>query len=199
MNALGVDFQVVPPDINEDEARKDFGEPEGLVRNLALAKAKTVAVDHPNAYILGADTTVCLSGIIFSKPYDDQNAKDMLIALRGKPHRVVTGLALLMPDGETSFVSHTSTTVLMRTYSEEEIDQYISTQSSLDKSGAYGIQDVDFHPGMPVNGCYFNVVGLPLCAAYELLRQAAIIPTVDLNVAKACISHRCPFAGLGKA
>ena len=120
----------------------------------------------------------------------------MLIALRGKPHRVVTGIALLPPHPSEAIVAHVNTSVLMRPYSDDDIDAYIATGSPTDKAGAYGIQDTDFHPAAPVNGCYFNVVGLPLCAVSEMLRQVGFPPVVDLDIASACISHRCPFAGL---
>lgn len=197
MKALGVDFQVCPAAIDEEKLHREVKTPEELAQKLALAKARAVYDEHPGSVVLGADTLVCLGSRIFGKPADAREAREMLLALRGRPHRVITGLALVGPGAMTQMVAHVGTSVLMRSYSEEEMAVYIASGSPLDKAGAYGIQDVNFHPAAPVNGCYFNVVGLPICATSELLRQVGIKPRIELGVASACISHRCPFAGLG--
>ena len=197
MDALGVKYEIVPADIDEASLLDQAAGPEDAARRLALSKAEAVAKLHPEAHVFAADTVVCLSSRIFGKPADEQEATDMLKALRGKPHRVVTGLALLPPGPSDPIVAHTNTSVLMRPYTDEEIDAYVATGSPMDKAGAYGVQDTEFHPAAPVNGCYFNVVGLPLCSASEMLRQAGFPPVVDLRVAAACVSHRCPFAGFG--
>ncbi len=197
MKALGVDFQVCPAAIDEEKLRREVKTPEELAQKLALAKAQAVCDENPGSVVLGADTLVCLGSRIFGKPADAQEAREMLLALRGRPHRVITGLALITPGAMTPLVAHVGTSVLMRSYSDDEMAAYIASGGPLDKAGAYGVQDVDFHPAAPVNGCYFNVVGLPLCAASEILRQVGIRPRVDLDVTSACVSHRCPFAGLG--
>ena len=196
MDALGIPYEVCPADIDEASLLTSSARPEDLAHRIALAKAEAIAHLRPEAHVLAADTIVCLGRHIFGKPSDETEARDMLHALRGKPHRVVTGIALLPPRPADSIVAHVNTSVLMRPYSDDEIDAYIATGSPMDKAGAYGIQDTDFHPAAPVNGCYFNVVGLPLCAASEMLRQVGFPPLVDLDVASACVSHRCPFAGL---
>lgn len=196
MDALGIPYEVCPADIDEASLIISSARPEDVAHRIALAKAEAVALLRPDAHILAADTIVCLGSRIFGKPADEQEAKEMLIALRGRPHRVVTGIALIPPHPSDPIVAHVSTSVLMRAYADDEIDAYIATGAPMDKAGAYGIQDTDFHPAAPVNGCYFNVVGLPLCAASEMLRQIGFPPLVDLDVAAACISHRCPFAGL---
>ena len=196
MDALGIPYEVCPADIDEASLLTSSARPEDLAHRIALAKAEAIAHLRPEAHVLAADTIVCLGRHIFGKPSDEKEARDMLHALRGKPHRVVTGIALLPPRPADPIVAHVNTSVLMRPYSDEEIDAYIATGSPMDKAGAYGIQDTDFHPAAPVNGCYFNVVGLPLCAASEMLRQVGFPPLVDLDVASACVSHRCPFAGL---
>ena len=197
MDALGIPYEVCPADIDEASLLTSSVRPEDVAHRIALAKAEAVSGLRPDAHVLAADTIVCLGRHIFGKPTDEQEARDMLVALRGKPHRVVTGIALLPPKPADPIVAHVNTSVLMRPYSDDEIDAYIATGSPMDKAGAYGIQDTDFHPAAPVNGCYFNVVGLPLCAVSEMLRQVGFPPVVDLDVASACVSHRCPFAGLG--
>lgn len=196
MDALGISYEVCPADIDEASLLTSSAKPEDLAHRIALAKAEAVAQLRPRAHVLAADTIVCLGRHIFGKPSGEREARDMLVALRGKPHRVVSGIALLPPHPSDPVVAHVNTSVLMRPYSDEEIDAYIATGSPMDKAGAYGIQDTGFHPAAPVNGCYFNVVGLPLCAVSEMLRQVGFPPVVDLDVASACVSHRCPFAGL---
>ena len=196
MDALGIPYEVCPADIDEASLLTSSARPEDLAHRIALAKAEAIAHLRPEAHVLAADTIVCLGRHIFGKPSDEKEARDMLHVLRGKPHRVVTGIALLPPRPADPIIAHVNTSVLMRPYSDDEIDAYIATGSPMDKAGAYGIQDTDFHPAAPVNGCYFNVVGLPLCAASEMLRQVGFPPLVDLDVASACVSHRCPFAGL---
>ncbi len=197
MDALGIPYEVCPADIDEASLLSSSSRPEDLAHRIALAKAEAVAKLRPEAHILAADTIVCLSSRVFGKPQDQREAREMLVALRGKPHRVVTGIALLPPHPSDPIVAHVNTSVLMRPYTNEEIEAYIATGSPMDKAGAYGIQDTGFHPAAPVNGCYYNVVGLPLCAASEMLRQVGFPPVVDLAAASACVSHRCPFAGLG--
>ena len=197
MKALGIDFQVYPAAIDEEKLHREVKNPEELVQKLALAKAQAVYDEHPSSVVLGADTLVCLGSRIFGKPADAQEARAMLLALRGRPHRVTTGLALITPGAMAPLVVHVGTSVLMRSYSDDEIAAYIASGAALDKAGAYGIQDVEFHPAAPVNGCYFNVVGLPICATSELFRQVGITPRINLGVTSACISHRCPFVGLG--
>ena len=196
MDALGIPYEVCPADIDEASLLTSSARPEDVAHRIALAKAEAVAQLRPDAHVLAADTIVCLGSRIFGKPTDEQEARDMLSALRGRPHRVVTGIAFLPPRPSDPIVAHVNTSVLMRPYTDDEIEAYLATGSPMDKAGAYGIQDTEFHPAAPVNGCYFNVVGLPLCAASEMLRQVGFPPLVDLDVASACISHRCPFAGL---
>lgn len=196
MDAVGISYEVCPADIDESSLLDSSARPEDLAHRIALAKAEAVSLLRPDDHVLAADTIVCLGSRIFGKPADDQEARNMLTALRGRPHRVVTGIALIPPHPAEPIVAHVNTSVLMRRYTDEEMEAYIATGSPMDKAGAYGIQDTDFHPAAPVNGCYFNVVGLPLCTVSEMLRQVGLRPVVDLDVASACISHRCPFAGL---
>ena len=98
MDALGVNYEIVPADIDEASLLDQATGPEDAARRLALSKAEAVAKVRPEAHVLAADTVVCLSSRIFGKPVDEQEATEMLKALRGKPHRVVTGLALLPPE-----------------------------------------------------------------------------------------------------
>lgn len=112
--------------------------------------------------MLGADTVVVLDDVILGKPADDADATAMLAALRGRAHRVLTGVALAVA-GEIAWSSVVETTVWMRAYGADEVERYVRSGRPLDKAGAYGIQDTDFRPVERIAGCFANVVGLPLC------------------------------------
>jgi MAF protein len=178
LGALGISFRIVVADI--DESAHSGETPEALAVRLAVTKACTVATrvtasngrsdvqPTDDAVILAADTVVALGGSILGKPSDEAEALSMLSALRGRPHRVVTGLALVAA-GEVAWSSSMQTTVWMRSYGQDEIAAYIASGRPLDKAGAYGIQDADFQPVERIDGCYTNVVGLPLCEVARAL------------------------------
>jgi septum formation protein len=173
LGALGISYRVVAADIDErllpDEA------PDALVRRLAETKALAVAgrLGHEErSQVLAADTEVAWQGSVLGKPADPEHARTMLLALRARPHTVLTGLALAR--GESVVWSRVvETAVWMRAYADDEIERYIASGRPLDKAGAYGIQDAAFHPVERIEGCYTNVVGLPLCEVSRALRGVA--------------------------
>ncbi|HKZ50732.1 MAG TPA: Maf family protein [Dehalococcoidia bacterium] len=182
LGRLGLPFAVEPSAL-EEETPGGVMEPAVLAQELALAKAQKVAARWPGAIIVAADTLVVDGGDILGKPRDAtggpqarggrvlEDAAAMLRRLRGREHRVVTGVAVVEPGGHrtAALVSR----VFMRPYSEEEIAAYVASGAPLDKAGAYGIQDA-FQPAAACHGCYLNVVGLPLCALVELLRPLGL-------------------------
>jgi MAF protein len=135
--------------------------------------------------VLAADTVVVLDDSILGKPADDAEAIAMLNALRGRVHRVLTGVAVAM-DGEVVRTCVTETRVWMRAYGADEVERYIRSGIPFDRAGAYGIQDVEFRPVERIEGCYTNVVGLPLCevrrgiTALDPSREAAGLPEGEL-------------------
>jgi septum formation protein len=129
--------------------------------NVALVKARSI--DPAHQVIVAADTVVALDGQSLGKPSDAAAAHDMLRQLRGRPHDVLTGV-VLRTSGAREWAAVISTQVVMRSYSDAEIDSYIQRDEPFDKAGAYAIQDADFAPVERLEGCYLNVVGLPLCA-----------------------------------
>ena len=139
---------------------------------LALEKAEAVAKVAGQKTVVAADTVVIHRGTIMGKPRDADEAQQMLRRLRGEEHVVVTGVAVL--SGGRSHVGHAATTVTMRNYSDEELAAYIASGDALDKAGAYGIQDPLFAPAAEVDGCYLNVVGLPLCTLTRMLKEAGV-------------------------
>jgi septum formation protein len=159
------DFDIIPARGEE----KGEGSPEELVKSLARHKAEEVS-RLPSAKgkaVLGADTIVVSpDGEVLGKPKDEQDAFKMLSALSGKKHRVLTGVCLILPNGETQTRAET-TDVFFQTLSEEEIKKYIASGSPMDKAGAYGIQDGGLV--RRIEGSYTNVVGLPVELCREML------------------------------
>ncbi len=162
LKQVGLPFQVEKSNFREFPPAH-----EREVVELALAKAKSVQPRFPGELILGADTIVLFKGEIFGKPRDAAEAAAMLAALSGNVHRVVTAMALLQ--GEKTFTAKEETRVFMRPFAVEEIEAYLATGEPFDKAGAYGIQGRGAVLVERIEGCYFNVVGLPLsCLALGL-------------------------------
>ena len=183
---LDVPFEATSPDIDEAAAPEES--PEDTVRRLALSKARAIAERNPNRPVIGADTLVVLEGRVLAKPADAAQARRMLTSLRGRVHRVVTGVALV--DGATgkSIVAVHESRVLMRNYSASEIDQYIAAGSPFDKAGGYGVQDQSLNPVSHVEGCRANVLGLPLCTMARLLKDAGF-NIESLSLPPECQKH----------
>ena len=113
-----------------------------------------------NALIVGADTVVCIDGLILGKPADPAEAAQMLAQLSGRQHRVYTGLSVVCSQRESSGCEMTS--VQMKALSQQDINTYISSGEPFDKAGSYGIQGRAGRFIESIEGCYYNVVGLPL-------------------------------------
>jgi len=171
LKQLGFDFEVLVSNI--DETNHSDLSPESHVKVLAFEKARHVAdaVKVP-AIILGSDTIVVLDGEVLNKPVDAQDAERILKKLSGRTHKVFTGIALIDLPSNNYKTEFQETEVTFRSLTEEEIKAYISTGSPMDKAGAYGIQD-DFGAVFvsKVNGCYYNIVGLPLEMLYSSLKS----------------------------
>lgn len=157
----GVPFSVLSSAVDETPLSNE--EPAALVLRLANAKAELAAARAVGpAIVIGADTTVVCDGKILNKPQSLEEAREMLQLLSGRTHSVLTGVALIrLPHNQRRQFTE-STLVQFRAISEDELSAYLSTNESFDKAGAYAIQG---HAGrfIPrIEGCYFNVVGLPL-------------------------------------
>jgi MAF protein len=141
-----------------------------------------------NALIITADTTVLLNDQQLGKPRDAAHARELLLALRGRWHRVITGVVVsTLIDGQIATRGKSCTTpVLMRAYSDAELDEYIATGDPMDKAGAYGIQHPQFQPTEKIDGCYLNVVGLPLCVLVDLLAEFGVQPAIDMSTHDLC-------------
>jgi MAF protein len=161
----GFDFEVDPSGVDEPEVQDP--RPDEVALRLARSKAAAVSSRHPGRITLGADTVVVLEGRMLGKPADGEDAARTLRLLRDRTHSVITGVAI---EGERGRAGGTRTThVTMRSYTDSEVSSYVASGSPMDKAGAYGVQDLPFKPAAQVDGCYLNVVGLPVCLLSELL------------------------------
>jgi len=169
----GYTFEVHPADISEDPSPNE--DPIAYVTRLAREKAQAVynelsqssASFADTLTVLGADTTVTLDNQILGKPSDATDAARMLRLRSGRAHRVITGIALV--SATSTQVAAEVTTVNFLTLSDEEIEAYIATGEPMDKAGAYAIQGRAARWIPRIEGCYFNVVGLPTALVSSLL------------------------------
>ncbi len=156
---LGWEFRVEPSLVAEK--KMDGEAPEHLVRRLAFEKASEVSARSPGNWVVGADTVVAIGGAVLGKPKDEADAAAMLRRLAGATHSVFTGVALIAPDGR-SMSETEETKVTFRPLDDAEIAAYVACGESMDKAGAYAIQGRGTLLASHIDGCYFNVVGLPL-------------------------------------
>ncbi len=173
LHALGLDFQVQTPGIDEDPSPDEGA--ASLVQRLALAKATRCRESHPRALVLAADTVVVVEGSageeLLGKPTDPAAARSMLRRLSGRQHLVLTGMALAGPEGVTAQqLARTQVTFLR--LSDALIDWYVSTGEAYDKAGAYGVQGCAALFVSRLEGSWTNVVGLPLDLLEILFRDA---------------------------
>jgi len=170
LREAGIAFEALP--VHVDESRCDNEPPTDLVRRLAEAKARVAAerADGP-AIVVGADTEVVVDGLVLGKPASAEDAAQMLRQLSGRTHEVVTGLAVMrLPDRATRREQEI-TRVTFAPLSEKEIEDYVASGEPFDKAGGYAIQGRGGRFVTQVEGCYFNVVGLPLARLYRILRE----------------------------
>lgn len=176
---LGLLFVAEPADV--DETPLDGEHPIALAIRLAESKARTVAERFRGGrrLIVAADTVVALGDRLLGKPEDDVDAWRMLDVLRDGPHDVHSAVSVLDTADGSLRTQVSSTIVVMRPYSDAEIDAYVATGDPLDKAGAYAIQHPTFNPAAAIEGCLSGVVGLPLGVLADLLAEAGVdVPPV---------------------
>lgn len=173
LREAGIAFESCATQI--DEAALPGETPHAMVARLAEAKARSAAAQIDagtrECIIVGADTTVVLDGEILGKPGDSAHAREMLAKLSGRTHHVLTGIFLVRLPGNTTRAAVENSAVTFAPLAEKEIDAYVATGEPLGKAGAYAIQGLAGRYIPRIEGCYFNVVGLPLARLYALLRE----------------------------
>ncbi len=163
LEQVGLQFEAIPSEIEETYIGEDPGE---LARKASALKAAAVSSLRPEAAVVAADTLVVVKDRVLGKPQGPQEARTMLAELSGREHRVITGVTVRW--GEKERTGSRETRVRFRTLGPDEIDRYVATGEPLDKAGAYGIQGRGILLVESLEGCYTNVVGLPLGLLREL-------------------------------
>jgi len=165
LRQIGLSFRPVKSPYQEPPLRE-----ENMVKEVALAKAEAVFLLYPGSLVLGADTAVVCEGTILGKPRNAYEAANMLTLLSGKTHRVITAVALVEKDRKR--VEQEETKVFFREIDEDEIIAYAASQEPYDKAAGYGIQEKGAVFVKRLEGCYFNVVGLPIALLVKMLKES---------------------------
>ncbi|MBW1987916.1 MAG: septum formation protein Maf [Deltaproteobacteria bacterium] len=173
LEQAGITFSVLAPKASEETG--PGMDPEQAAMELAARKAAAVAVDHPESWVLGADTMVVLGKDILGKPLDEDDAKRMITLLSGRTHRVITGYCLQCLARGRTITEAVTTRVTFRKLFPGEIEWYVSTGKAMDKAGAYGIQGPGAFMVKRLEGSYTNVVGLPLGEVVERLIAEGVL------------------------
>jgi septum formation protein len=171
--ALGASFDVVVAQVLEDE--DPLLDPRVMVARNSALKADNVAALHPEAWVLGADTTVFIDGHALNKPADMDAARAMLRRLSGREHTVFTGVALRHAGREVSEDMGVASDVEFRVLTEADIDWYLERVHVLDKAGGYGIQDHGERLVAARRGSLSNIIGLPQDEVRELLTRHGVL------------------------
>jgi MAF protein len=171
LRQCGIDCEVRSANI--EETRRAGEAPDAMALRLAREKAREAGRDlkGSEAWILAADTVVADGREVLGKPRDAAVAGEYLQRLRGREHKVITGVCLLHSPSGKEFTAVETTGVRMREYSAAEMETYLASGDGMDKAGAYAIQDPAFRPVESLAGCYTNVVGFPVCRVYDLLER----------------------------
>src|SRR3989304_4052861 len=172
LERIGLKFEVEPSNY-EEGISSELG-PHELAKSLSLEKAKLVAQNHKNTLVIAADTFIVFESRILGKPRTETEAKEMLKTMNGKPHSVITGFTIIDTDSNKALSRSVETKVHLRQLSSNEIDAYVRSKEPLDKAGAYAIQGLGAVIVEKIEGDFFNVIGLPLSALTESLKEFGV-------------------------
>ena len=178
LRQMGIWFEVIVSDEVEPEFDSSCGSPARFAERTARLKMDSVAARFEGRLILAADTLVVVDNVVLGKPGDAMEAEEMLFALAGRTHEVVTGVAVgcVGNEGSLSVVNHASTRVTFAPLDAATVRAYIATGEPMDKAGAYGIQGKGACLVSHIEGCHFNVVGLPIRLVTDMLEHFRITP-----------------------
>jgi MAF protein len=190
LKKLGIKFKVLPSRIREKRNPGNLSY-AGLVKKNALAKAQEVAGSIKSGVVIGADTIVVQDKKIFGKPRNLKDAKAMLKQISRKPQWLYTGVAVIDKDSDKTLVSCEKTKIYMDSLSDAEIDKYFRKDSPLGKAGSFDIQGEGAIFIRRIEGCFYNVVGLPLRTLYRMLRRMGL----NIFIFASCILCLATFSG----
>lgn len=177
LTQMGIPFRVEPSDAESTTVVTNLT-PAEQARTLALAKARDVAGRYPDAVVLAADTIVVVDRQVLGKPAGAEEARQMLARLAGREHQVITGVAIIHQAAGRQVVVHEVTRVWIRPLGANQIEWYVRSGEPLDKAGAYAIQGLAAALVERIDGCYYNVVGLPLSRVVRLLEEQFDLPVL---------------------
>ncbi|HHW23291.1 MAG TPA: septum formation protein Maf [Clostridiaceae bacterium] len=174
LKLINLDFEVMPANINEES--EGFNDAGKYVMEMSKRKALYVAKKlkgkaAEGTYVLGADTVVSIDGIILGKPTDKNHAFRMLKLMENRWHEVITGLTLVNVNTMKCRTDSEMTKVKISSYPKGFLDRYLSTREPYDKAGSYGIQGLGSLMVECIEGCYFNVMGLPVFRLSRMLEK----------------------------
>lgn len=170
---LGVPFEVITAQVTEHE--ESSTDPRVMVAHNAALKADWVAERHPDAFVLGADTTVFLDGHALNKPRDPADARAMLRRLSGRTHTVFTGLAVRRRQDALSIDEGVASEVTFKVLDEATIESYLARVPTLDKAGGYAIQEHSELIVAGYRGSFTNIVGLPIETTKQILTRCGLL------------------------
>jgi septum formation protein len=173
LKQVGLEFSVIPSSFDENSVTMTT--PEPYARILAENKARVVSENHPEQWVIGADTIVVIDNKVLGKPGSDGEAREMLLRLSGKTHQVLTGYCVCCKSRNRSYSETVTTDVRFKNLSTAEIEWYIHTGEPFDKAGSYAIQGLGTFIVKCINGSYTNVVGLPVCEIVEILINEGVV------------------------
>ena len=174
LGQLGVPFEIVVADVTEHEDAST--DPRVMVAHNAALKAEWVSARHPNALVLGADTTVFIEGVALNKPGDGAEARAMLRRLSGRTHTVFTGLALRRASDGLRIDEGVASDVTFKVFDETVIQDYLARVRTLDKAGGYAIQEHRELLGAEYRGSLTNIIGLPVETTKQILTRCGLLP-----------------------
>ncbi|MCX6942127.1 MAG: Maf family protein [Verrucomicrobia bacterium] len=174
LGQLGVPFESVGADVTEHEDAST--DPRVMVAHNAALKAEWVSARHPNALVLGADTTVFIEGVALNKPGDGAEARAMLRRLSGRTHTVFTGLALRRASDGLRIDEGVASDVTFKVFDETVIEDYLARVHTLDKAGGYAIQEHRELLGAEYRGSLTNIIGLPVETTKQILTRCGLLP-----------------------
>jgi septum formation protein len=173
LKQVGLEFDVIPSRVEEDFVKGES--PRKHVLRLAEAKALDVGSQHPDRWVIGADTIVYVDHAILGKPKSREEAKKMLRRLSGKEHRVLTGFSIHHLQKGKGDQEAVQTAVKVKKLTETEMEWYIETGEPFDKAGGYAVQGIGSFMIESIKGSYTNVVGLPICELIQMLRRLGAV------------------------
>ena len=172
LRLLGVEFNIIPPTC--EETLTPHLSPSEQTRHLARDKAQSVAVQHPEDFVIGSDTVIEIEGRLLGKPENMEEAETMLRELREKVHQVHTGVAFIQKASNISIDFVETAHVWIKLFDEQTLKNYLATKESLGKAGAYSIQGEGAQLIERIEGDYPTIVGLPLWRTGKLLEQQGV-------------------------